>query len=101
MIFTQSYVDLGLPNSWIPIGAFAAHVDGETNKTGHGVGGYQAVLQKATAMIIDMYGGKENEFKVCLLNAKFEQREGNAHPSYGRYALFITGDLYLTNVKKE
>lgn len=89
MIFTQNLVELGLPQSWQPIGAWAELVDGPTGPSGYGTGGYAAVIEKATKMLVERFGAT-----VRLVNANFESRPGNAHPSYERLALFITGDLY-------
>lgn len=93
MISTQTIADLmqGSPSvlNWVLFGAWASRVHGETNDAGYGINDYVGVLNNALREIQDRYGSH-----VHLVNAKLEPRAGNAHESYARYSLFITGDLY-------
>ena len=90
VIFTQTMRDLGHP-PWIPYGAYIIDVE-PTDAQGFGVNN-EFLLQAA----VEEFHKKESTHAV-LVSAKIEILPGDAHPSYCRRRMRITGDLYMRQV---
>jgi len=92
MIYTQTIRQLREhihTHDYVMLGAYYELVDGPINAGGYGVDGFQGVIEKAANQIRERYG-----CDAILVNAQFKPTSSNAHPSYGRRALLISGDLY-------
>jgi len=82
VILTQTYRDIGSPSDYIPVGVYVDEVD-LTNGQGHGL--------DYNAHIIELQ--KRADCKL-ILNAVFTSLRTNAHASYGRLRIRVTGDSY-------
>lgn len=95
MFLTQDEQQLKLSDNWETVGMYCETVDGKVGHGGYGEGGYQGVIENATKELYAKHGPN-----VIVINTKVQVMPGNAHPSYNRRALMITGDIYRIDTEK-
>lgn len=90
MFLTQTMADLGYPTRWRLIGAYFRRIRAATDSQGFDAG-LAATMNEALKELRKEFGPG-----AVVVNTKFETKPGDAHPSYGRVDVLISGDLYLS-----
>lgn len=86
MIYTQTYAELGCPKHLKAVGMITVEVD-PTNASGYGLT-YERTFEILKEEFDKRYQG------MFLLRARVKILPGNAHPTYNRICMRLTGDLY-------